>query len=149
MRFATITLSIVILVSSALIAARLHPATASQGYYAAGPDVALSHFLCYVPSPQGSPPPAPRNVVNLTDQFQSFQTQLGPVALFCNPVMKQLQPGVSPLPVPAPIDHLTCYMLQGPSVTHLVEAENQLARPKLNLTSPTLLCVPTHKKVLH
>jgi hypothetical protein len=145
MRFATICLSIAIIASAALLSGKLHPATATA---TEAPAVVFSHFLCYQPNPQGNPPPPPRNVVNLKDQFNSFQTQLGPAVLFCTPVQKHLQPGVAPLPVPPPADHLTCYLLQGPPANKRVQALHQLDRPILTIAQPQLLCVPTHKKVL-
>jgi hypothetical protein len=84
----------------------------------------------------------------LLDQFQQITTQVGPSELFCTPVMKTLPKGVKPLPVPAPADHLTCYMITGPKVNHVVQAENQLQRQQLQLGTPAMLCVPTHKIVI-
>jgi hypothetical protein len=145
MRFATICLSIAIIASAALLSGKLHPATATA---TSAPAMVFSHFLCYQPNPTGPPPPPPRNVVNLTDQFNAFQTQLGPAVLFCTPVQKKLQPGVRPLPVPPPASHLTCYVLQGPPANKRVMASNQLQRQILTIAQPQLLCVPTNKRVL-
>jgi hypothetical protein len=121
-----------------------HPATASDQ-----PAVVFSHFECYTPVQPGPPPPAPRNVVQLTDQFQMIQTKVGPSELFCTPVMKKLQQGVHPLPVPPPANHLTCYAIMGPTINHVVLASNQLQKQQLQLGTPALLCVPTNKKVIH
>lgn len=143
MRFATICLSIAIIASAALLSGMFHPATATVE-----PATVFSHFLCYQPNPAGQPPPAPRNVVNLTDQFNHFQTSLGPAVLLCTPVQKKLQPGVRPLPVPQPASHLECYVLQGPPANKRVMASNQLQRQILTVVQPQLLCVPTNKKVL-
>lgn len=143
MRFLT-TVSLVAalaLVSIAMV--NDHPATAS-----AQPDVVFSHFECYSPVQPGPPPPAPRNVVMLLDQFQQITTKVGTSVLFCTPVMKKLQPGVRGLSVPSPADHLTCYTIDGPPVQHIVVAMNQLQRPRLQLGKPALLCVPTHKKLI-
>jgi hypothetical protein len=84
----------------------------------------------------------------LLDQFQQITTKVGTSQLFCTPVMKKLQQGVQPLPVPAPADHLTCYAIMGPTVSHTVVAMNQLQRPQLQLGTPVLLCIPTHKKLI-
>jgi hypothetical protein len=89
-----------------------------------------------------------RTAAEIAAQRQ-ITTQVGPSELFCTPVMKKLQPGVSPLPVPPPADHLTCYAITGPATNHLVLAENQLQRQQLQLGTPALLCVPTHKKLIH
>ena len=145
MRLALIALSIAVLTLSALLFVKAHPANAT------GPGPAarvFSHFECYDPNPIGPPPPPPRNVVLLTDQFGQNQTQVGPALLFCTPVMKQLQAGVTGLPVPSPADHLTCYAITGPPVNKRVLAMNQLDRPRLTVDKPQMLCVPTHKKLL-
>jgi hypothetical protein len=143
MRIALVLLSIAVLTLSALLFVKAHPANATD------PQARVfSHFECYDPNPQGQPPPPPRNVVQLTDQFQQFTTDVGPAILFCTPVMKQLQPGVNPLPVPAPADHLECYVIAGPQVAKRVLAANQLQRQTLTINAPKLLCVPTHKKLL-
>src|SRR5438876_290905 len=102
MRIATILLSIAVLTLSALLFVKAHPANATD------PSRVFTHFECYSPNPQGQPPPAPRNVVQLTDQFQQIVTDVGPAVLFCTPVQKQLQPGVQPLPTPTLLDHLEC-----------------------------------------
>ena len=142
MRIATIVLSIAVLTLSALLFVKAHPANATD------PNLVFSHFECYDPSPPGAPPPAPRNVVQLTDQFQQINTDVGPAVLFCTPVMKQLQQGVQPLPFPKPADHLECYTITGPPVNKRVVAANQLQKQNLTIDKPQLLCVPTHKKVL-
>ena len=144
MRFATAVSLVAALAIVVLAMVKDRPASAEYPQA-----MVFSHFECYTPPQPGPPPPAPRNVVKLVDQFQQIQTQVGPSELFCTPVMKTLPPGVGPLPVPPPADHLTCYAISGPPINHLVLAENQLQRQKLPLGTPSLLCVPTHKKVIH
>lgn len=143
MRFATAVSLLAALAFVMVAMAKDGPATASY------PDaVVFSHFECYTPVKPGPPPPAPRNVVKLADQFQQITTQVSSSVLFCTPVMKTLPPGVRPLSVPPPADHLTCYAISGPPVNHLILASNQLQRQQLMLGTPALLCVPTHKKVI-
>jgi hypothetical protein len=144
MRFATAVSLVAALAIVVVGMVKDGPATASYPQA-----MVFSHFECYTPVQPGPPPKSPRNVVMLTDQFQQITTQVGPSELFCTPVMKKLQPGVSPLPVPPPADHLTCYAITGPATNHLVLAENQLQRQQLQLGTPALLCVPTHKKLIH
>ena len=144
MRFVTAVSLVAALTFVGIAMVNDHPATASYQ-----PDVVFSHFECYTPTAPGPPPPAPRNIVQLTDQFQQITTKVGPSELFCTPVVKKLQPGVHPLPVPAPADHLTCYAIMGPTINHVVMASNQLQRQQLGLGTPALICVPTHKKVIH
>jgi hypothetical protein len=143
MRFGTTISLLAALALVSIAMAKDRPATASYQ-----PDVVFSHFECYTPVHPGPPPPAPRNVVQLSDQFQQITTKVGPSELFCTPVMKMLQHGVGGLPVPAPADHLTCYAIMGSPVQHVVVAMNQLQRPQLQVGTPALLCVPTHKKLI-
>ena len=143
MRYVTAVSLVAAFAFVAIAMANDHPATASDQEA-----VVFSHFECYTPVQPGPPPPPPRNVVQLTDQFQTYQTQVGPSELFCTPVMKMLQHGVHGLPVPPPANHLTCYAISGPPVNHVVLASNQLQHQQLQLGTPALLCVPTHKKVI-
>jgi hypothetical protein len=141
MRFGTAVSLVAALAIVVLAMAKDRPAAADYPQA-----MVFSHFECYAPVQPGPKPP--RNVVMLLDQFQQITTQVGPSQLFCTPVMKTLPKGVKPLPVPAPADHLTCYMIAGPKINHVVEAENQLQRQQLQLGTPTMLCVPTHKIVI-
>lgn len=104
------------------------------------PQVQFNHFLCYQVTV--SPPVSP--TVKLTDQFQTFTTQLAPADLFCTPVKKKLLTG-HPLPVPPPADHLTCYPLQGPNPNMNKMIFNQLEQGQVMVGVPIRLCVPTHK----
>jgi hypothetical protein len=144
MRFLTTVSLVAALAFVSIAMVNDHPATAAPQ-----PNVVFSHFECYTPVQPGPPPPAPRNVVMLLDQFQQITTSVGPAELFCTPVMKKLQPGVHGLSVPSPADHLTCYVIDGPPIQHNVVALNQLAHTPLQLGKPALLCVPTHKKLIN
>lgn len=143
MRFATAVSLVAAFAIISIAMVKDHPATAAYQ-----PQVVLTHFECYQPVRPGPPPPAPRNLVQLSDQFQKVQVKIGQSQLFCTPVVKTLQQGVQPLPVPAPVDHLTCYQIDAQPINHTLVAMNQLQRPQLQVGKPTLLCVPTHKKLL-
>jgi hypothetical protein len=47
--------------------------------------------------------------------------------------------------VPKPADHLTCYSIKGPTIDQTRKMQNQFIRNAVNVGTPTLLCVPTHK----
>ena len=98
MRFATAVSLVAAFAIISIAMVKDRPATAADQ-----PQVVFSHFECYIPNQPGPPPPAPRNLVQLSDQFQKVQVKLGQSQLFCTPVMKTLQHGVQPLPVPAPV----------------------------------------------
>lgn len=143
MRFASVILSIAIVAAAAILSAKLHPAGATTPQV-----VTYTHFECYQPSQPGPPPPAPRNVVTLTDQFHTYTTQVNQSVLVCTPVIKKLQPGVSPLPTPTKIDHLLCYTIKGPPANRRAFLQNQLQRQTMTIVNPVLLCVPTNKHLL-
>jgi hypothetical protein len=100
----------------------------------------FSHFECY----KAAVNPAVQAQVDLKDQFQEFQTPVGPSDLFCTPVTKTLLTG-HPLRVPRPADHLTCYHIDGPTIQQQRNFINQLQRGTVQFGSPAYLCVPTHK----
>jgi hypothetical protein len=137
------------LVSSAIIAVVVVAAftlgrmTSTSEPAAAAPmaRTVFSHFECYTATFQGSFPGA---VVQLTDQFQTFQTKVGPPELFCTPVKKKVISGPN-LRVPPPADHLTCYPIQGPTLQVTKAFANQFEQGNVMVGTPTILCVPTHK----
>jgi hypothetical protein len=142
MRITTIGLSVAIIASAALLGSALRPATTTEDSV---PNLTLSHFDCYLPTSPGPPPPPPRNVVNLTDQFQAFQTPVGQIVFMCTPVMKKLQPGVKPLPTPFILNHLVCYAINGPPINQSKLMRNQLQQQQITWNLPQFLCVPSNK----
>jgi hypothetical protein len=140
MRFIGMATGIAVL-ASAFFVGRV---TASQMPQAvAQPQAAtrFSHFECYQAQFQAPVSAA----VSLTDQFQSYQTQVGPADMFCTPVVKKLLPPGRPLRVPAPADHLTCYHIQGPPANQARPIANQLQKTVVQVFTPIYLCVPTNK----
>jgi hypothetical protein len=101
----------------------------------------FSHFECY--QSQFSPSTAPFSV-QLTDQFQSYKTAAANPDMFCTPVKKKLLSG-QPLKPPQPINHLTCYHIQGPSPQQTRPIANQLENAQVTVLNPIYLCVPTNK----
>jgi hypothetical protein len=100
----------------------------------------FSHFECYQAQIGGQF----AATVQLTDQFQAYQTSVGPAQLFCTPVTKKVVSGPN-MKVPAPADHLTCYQIQGPAIQQSRPFANQFVSNKVLVGTPSLLCVPTHK----
>lgn len=101
----------------------------------------FSHFECYAAKFRESPGAA----VELTDQFQTYETKIGVPQLFCTPVTKKVISGPHLKP-PAPADHLTCYAIQGPTINTSRPYANQFVKQdEVAVGTPTLLCVPTHK----
>lgn len=101
----------------------------------------FSHFECYTAKFGQSPSAA----VQLTDQFQSYETKIGVPELFCTPVTKKVVSGPHFKP-PPPADHLTCYAIQGPTINASRPYANQfLKQDQVAVGTPNLLCVPTHK----
>ena len=140
MRFISVGL-VVLLLASAFIAGRI---TASPPAAASGltPMVTtFSHFECYT-AKFGMMPQA---LVQLTDQFQTYQTKLGPPQLFCTPVAKKVISGRH-FTVPPPANHLTCYMIAGPTIQQQRPYANQFVQnDSVVVGTPNLLCLPTHK----
>lgn len=139
MRFVSLGLG-VLLVASAFFLGRV---TASPPAAASGLTpmrTAFSHFECYTAT-FGMQPGA---LLQLTDQFQKYQTKLGVPELFCTPVMKKVISGPHLTP-PPPADHLTCYAIQGPTIQQSRAYANQFVNDQVMVGTPSLLCVPTHK----
>jgi hypothetical protein len=111
------------------------PAIAEQPYV-----TTFSHFECYQATFKGQF----AATVELTDQFQQYQTGVGAPQLFCTPVTKKVVSGPH-LKAPNPADHLTCYAIQGPTIQQTRSMANQFLRGSVTVGQPTLLCVPTHK----
>jgi hypothetical protein len=140
MRFVSLALGI-LLIASAFILGRV---TASSPAAASGLSpmaTTFSHFQCYT-AKFGMSPSA---LLELTDQFQQYQTKLGPPEFFCTPVMKKVLQGPRLRP-PPPADHLTCYAIQGPTIqTSRAYANQFIKNYQVSVGMPTFLCVPTHK----
>lgn len=139
MRFITLA-AVSALIASAFLIGRMSasaPAVASII-----PQVTtFSHFECYT-AKFGM---APQAQVQLTDQFQTYQTGIGPPQLFCTPVTKKVISGRN-YRVPTPADHLTCYAIQGPQINQTRPYANQFVKlDNVNVGLPNLLCLPTHK----
>jgi hypothetical protein len=100
----------------------------------------FSHFECYQAQIGGQF----AATVELTDQFQQYQTNVGPAQLFCTPVTKKVISGPN-MRVPNPADHLTCYQIKGPTIQQSRAYANQFISNKVLVGTPSLLCVPTHK----
>ncbi len=105
------------------------------------PAVVFSHFECYQAAFKGKYSGAN---VELTDQFQQYQTGIGQPELFCTPVTKKVISGPN-LHVPRPADHLTCYSMQGPNPNQSRPFVNQFERGTVTVGQPIMLCLPTNK----
>ncbi|MBV8530094.1 MAG: hypothetical protein JO104_02155 [Candidatus Eremiobacteraeota bacterium] len=138
MRFVSLTV-IVMLVAAAFVAGRV---TAPSAALAAMPmATTYSHFECYTEQIKGSF----NATVQLTDQFQSYQTAVGAPEFFCTPVTKKVISGPN-MRVPVPANHLTCYQIQGPTVNQTRPFSNQFQKSSVVAMTPQLLCVPTNKQ---
>ena len=139
MRFVSLTV-VGLLVASAFIIGRVSvsgPAAASIIPMA----TTFSHFECY----SAKFGMAPSAAVQLTDQFQTYQTKIGVPELFCTPVTKKVISGHN-YRVPPPADHLTCYAIQGPTIQQQRPYANQFIKTdNVVVGTPSLLCLPTHK----
>ena len=138
MRFVTLTMS-VLLIIGAFAAGRMTSTIPAAN--AAEPMVQFSHFECYQAKIGGQF----SDTVELTDQFQQFQTAVGSPQLFCTPVVKKVISGPN-MRVPSPANHLTCYSIQGPDPQQTRAFRNQFVRSTVTVGTPVLLCVPTFKK---
>ena len=139
MRFVSLAIGVLV-VAAAFVLGRV---TASpQPAYAAGSMAArtFSHFECYQAKFQGQF----SATVELTDQFQQFQTGIGAPQLFCTPVTKKVISGPH-MVAPPPANHLTCYAIQGPTIQQTRSFANQFLKGQVQVGTPTLLCVPTNK----
>lgn len=137
MRLASLAI-IVSLVAAAFFIGRM---TAPSAAIAASPmATTFSHFECYTAQVQGSF----GATVQLTDQFQTYQTGVGAPSLFCTPVTKKVIQGPH-MKAPAPANHLTCYAIQGPTIQQTRAFANQFQKGEVTVGTPSLLCVPTNK----
>ncbi len=140
MRFIGLALGVVLLASVVALGRVTAPSTADASMLIAA-RTTFSHFECYTAT-FGQQPGAG---IQLTDQFQTYQTKLGPPELFCTPVTKKVLSGPHLKP-PPPADHLTCYSIQGPQVAQSRPYANQfIKQDNVSVETPSLLCVPTHK----
>ena len=139
MRFIGLALGVVLLASAFVIGRVTAPQEASASMIVPGVTT-FSHFQCYTAAFGQSPSAA----VQLTDQFQTYQTKIGAPELFCTPVTKKVLSGPHLKP-PPPADHLTCYSIQGPQIQQSRAYANQFVKDQVTVGTPSLLCVPTHK----
>jgi hypothetical protein len=137
MRIATIATSVLF----AVAAFALGRFTASvPTANAAEPMVTFSHFECYTGQINGQF----GATVELTDQFQQYQTGVGAAQFFCTPVTKKVISGPN-MRVPSPANHLVCYSIQGPTIQQSRAYRDQFVKSTVTVGTPSLLCVPTHK----
>ncbi len=130
-----------VLLASAFVLGRVSAPTAADASLIDAARTTFSHFECYTAA-FGQ---APSAAVQLTDQFQSYQTKIGAPELFCTPVTKKVISGPHFKP-PPPADHLTCYAISGPQIQQSRPYANQfLKQDQVTVGTPSLLCVPTHK----
>ena len=138
MRYLSIAIGALLIVTSFAIGRVTAPAPALAGVQ---PMLRFSHFECYAAQMK----PVQGEVVQLTDQFQTYKTQIGAPQFFCTPVTKKVISGPR-VPVPAPADHLSCYQIQGPTIQQQRPYTNQFIMDTVAVGSPQLLCVPTNKQ---
>lgn len=140
MRYVTFGV-VVLVVASAFLVGRItaSPPAAASGLMPMA--TTFSHFECY----SAKFGMAPQAAVQLTDQFQTYQTKIGAPEFFCTPVTKKVISGHH-FTVPPPADHLTCYMIQGPTIQQQRPYANQFVpKDSVVVGTPNLLCLPTHK----
>jgi hypothetical protein len=137
MRYLSISIGALLIVTSFAIGRVTAPVPASA---AIQPMLRFSHFECYTAQMKSV-----GAQVQLTDQFQTYKTGLGPPQFFCTPVTKKVLSGPR-ITVPAPADHLTCYQIQGPSIQQSRPYTNQFIMDTVSVGTPQLLCVPTNKQ---
>jgi len=137
MRFHQLFATILVVIVAFAVGRVTAPTTAE----AAMPEVAFSHFECYQATFKGQFGAS----VELTDQFQQFNTGVGAPELFCTPVTKKVISGPHHR-VPKPPDHLTCYAIQGPTIQQTRTYTNQFVSNSVTVGTPSLLCVPTNKQ---
>lgn len=104
-------------------------------------DVKGEHFLCYKVSDFSGFEPVK---VKLKDQFQGFATAVLKPTLLCNSVQKNNELIMDPK------RHLVCYTIarQKPRDVSVLVSNQFDDGQKLFVTEPTILCVPSLKKLL-
>ncbi len=138
MRYLTMAIGALVIIASFAIGRVTAPAPAAA---AMQPDVKFSHFECYMAQMK----PIQQEVVQLTDQFQSYKTTVGAPQFFCTPVTKKVLSGVN-MRVPLPANHLACYQIKGPAIQQSRPYTNQFIMDTVTVGVPQLLCVPTNKQ---
>jgi hypothetical protein len=137
MRYLSMAIGVLLVAASFAIGRVTAPAPAAA---AMQPLVKFSHFECYTAQLKSV-----QEEVQLGDQFQSYKTAVGAPEFFCTPVTKKVISGTN-MRVPAPADHLTCYMIKGPSIQQSRPYTNQFIQDTVTVGVPQLLCVPTNKQ---
>jgi hypothetical protein len=94
----------------------------------------LDHFQCYAAKGE-----APKQYVDLADQFGMSTVFVGKPEFFCNPVDKNGE-GIS-----HPAAQLTCYKVDGKGKKREVRVGNEFGEDTLDVKKPQLLCVPSER----
>lgn len=103
-------------------------------------DVPGEHYLCYNGEYSGTFKPVN---VKLADQFMTWGTAVVRVERVCTPVSKNGS-GIFDKRI-----HLVCYNIKpGKPAGRIVEMANQLGQQRFSVGKPTMLCVPSYKKVI-
>lgn len=101
----------------------------------------LNHYWCYEAN-------GPRVGVRVTleDQFGTNTVRVEQPVLFCNPVEKETDEGITP--IEERDVHLTCYEIKGPNRAKPTTfgVVNQLEEDTFAVTAFELLCVPSEKR---
>jgi hypothetical protein len=107
----------------------------------------LDHFRCY--NFYGEMP-NPGAVVELEDQFGTFNATVGLGTTFCNPVEKMVNEIAAweLVPISHPDYHFVVYLLEGvePIGEWVVEVKNQFGTQNWTVSGPGALAVPTQKQ---
>jgi hypothetical protein len=102
------------------------------------PELVLDHFRCYDVKPQTTP-----RTVKLADQFNTTKTQVVQVVRLCNPVRK------NNTPVKRAQAHLVCYSIKESTFQPLaVTVRNQFGVAGMRVRKPSMLCLPSLKKLV-
>ena len=103
------------------------------------PELVLDHFRCYDVKQQ-----AAAKAVKLVDQFKTTNTKVLRVVRLCNPVRK------NSTPVKRAQAHLVCYSIaEGAFQPLAVTVRNQFGVAGLRVRKPSLLCLPSFKRLVN
>ena len=102
------------------------------------PGVNPTHYQCYRVSE--TEPFKPRDV-KLRDQFGTSVANVLKTSILCAPVDK------NSLPAKDKQTHYVCYEEEGKTVGRKVSVTNQFGKQILTVGGPTLLCLPSAKKL--
>ncbi len=103
------------------------------------PELVLDHFRCYDVKQQ-----AAAKAVKLVDQFKTSNAKVVRVVRLCNPVRK------NQTPVRRAQAHLVCYsIVEGAFQPLAVTVRNQFGVAGLRVRKPSMLCLPSFKKLVN